>query len=175
MSLCPRLSWFLPIVSETVPVWSYIPPNATLRKRIPRASNEGLPIRHTSIWGSGQGCPLLRTLTEHRSSMFSLEGGLEGLPLRVSNEGLPICYTSLKGSGQDCPSTARIGRAPFHRARSASKKDGLAAPSPLQARSHFLLKGWSGSIPHCAIGRTPPMLSQLLNETKGQGFASSCG
>ena len=24
--------------------------------------------------------------------------------------------------------TARIGRAPFHRARSASKKDGLAAP-----------------------------------------------
>ena len=26
--------------------------------------------------------------TRHRSSIFSLEGGLDGLPLRVSNEGL---------------------------------------------------------------------------------------
>jgi hypothetical protein len=25
----------------------------------------------------------------HRSSIFSIEGGLDGLPLRVSNEGLP--------------------------------------------------------------------------------------
>ena len=39
-------------------------------------------------------------------------------------------YTSLKGSGQDCPSTARIGRAQFHRARSASKKDGLTVLLP---------------------------------------------
>ena len=31
--------------------------------------------------------------------------------------------------------TARIERAPFHRARSASKKDGLAAPFPLFAKS----------------------------------------
>ncbi|HMI38927.1 MAG TPA: hypothetical protein VK500_03410, partial [Nitrospiraceae bacterium] len=30
--------------------------------------------------------------------------------------------------------TARIGRAPFHRARSASKKDGLAAPYPTLLR-----------------------------------------
>ena len=38
--------------------------------------------------------------------------------------------------------TARIGRALTHRARSASKKDGLAAPFPsFQARS-FSLQGW---------------------------------
>jgi len=27
--------------------------------------------------------------SDHSSSIFSLEGGLDGLPLRVSNEGLP--------------------------------------------------------------------------------------
>ena len=32
--------------------------------------------------------PRLRASNEHRSSTFSLEGGLDGLPLRVSNEGL---------------------------------------------------------------------------------------
>ena len=30
----------------------------------------------------------LRASSDHRSSIFSLEGGLDGLPLRVSNEGL---------------------------------------------------------------------------------------
>jgi hypothetical protein len=103
MSLCPRLSWFLPIVSETVPVWGYIPPNATLRKRIPHASRRGPSDSPYLYLGECQDCPSLRTSTEHRSSIFSLEGGLEGLPLRVSNEGLPIPYTSLKGSGQGCP------------------------------------------------------------------------
>ncbi len=39
--------------------------------------------------------------TMYRSSIFSLEGGLDGLPLRVSNEGLPILYTSLiKGAAK---------------------------------------------------------------------------
>src|SRR5437870_3769922 len=41
--------------------------------------------------------------------------------------------------------TARIGRATFHRARSASKKDGLAAPYPLLCASYplhyFIFKG----------------------------------
>jgi len=30
----------------------------------------------------------------HRSSNFSLEGGLDGLPLRVSNEGLPSAHVA---------------------------------------------------------------------------------
>ena len=32
--------------------------------------------------------PLLRASSDHCASIFSLEGGLDGLPLRVSNEGL---------------------------------------------------------------------------------------
>jgi hypothetical protein len=52
MSLCLRFRWFLPIVSKTVPMVAiyggYIPLNATVRNRIPRASNEDLPIRYTS-------------------------------------------------------------------------------------------------------------------------------
>ena len=37
------------------------------------------------------GCekPSLRASNDHRTSTCSLEGGLDGLPLRVSNEGLP--------------------------------------------------------------------------------------
>ena len=55
--------------------------------------------------------------------------------LRASNEGLllPPLYRhtfSLKGVA-GLAFTARIGRAPFHRARSASKKDGLVIPYPL--------------------------------------------
>jgi hypothetical protein len=37
--------------------------------------------------------------------------------------------------------TARIGRAPFHRARSASKKDGLAAPYPTLPRPRVARAG----------------------------------
>ena len=33
-------------------------------------------------------CPSLRASSGHRSFIFSVEGGLDGLPLRVSNEGL---------------------------------------------------------------------------------------
>ncbi|MEK7237415.1 MAG: hypothetical protein AAB242_12370, partial [Nitrospirota bacterium] len=44
--------------------------------------------------------------------------------------------------------TARIGRAPFHRARSASKKDGLAAPlSPFGGRALREHRRSSASIP----------------------------
>ena len=39
-------------------------------------------------------------------------------------------YFALRGAAR-LSFTARIGRAPFHRARSASKKDGLAVPLPL--------------------------------------------
>ena len=55
--------------------------------------------------------------------------------LRASNEGLllPSLYRhtfSLKGVAR-LSFTARIGRAQFHRARSASKKDGLVTPYPI--------------------------------------------
>jgi len=47
-----------------------------------------------------------------------------GTPRRAigPGEGLPISYAFLGGSGRRLPFTARIERAPFHRARSASKK-----------------------------------------------------
>ena len=52
--------------------------------------------------------------------------------------------TDLKGVAR-LSFTARIERARFHRARSASKKDGLAAPlRPSQAR-YILRHPWSGS------------------------------
>ena len=46
---------------------------------------------------------------------------------------------------------ARIGRAPFYSARSASKKDGLA-PSLLFFCDPALpsFKGWPGLVPYCA-------------------------
>ena len=62
---------------------------------------------------------------------FSLEGGLDGLPLRVSNEGLlrprvarphPHSLHLPLGERPRLPFNARIERAQFHRARSASKK-----------------------------------------------------
>ena len=47
-------------------------------------------------------------------------------------EGLPIFPTCALWGAAELSFTARIGRAQFHRARSASKKDGLAVPlSPL--------------------------------------------
>ena len=52
------------------------------------ALHEHPPFLSPAHWRSGQGCPSLRALSDHRSSTFSLEGGLDGLLLRVSNEGL---------------------------------------------------------------------------------------
>ena len=53
-------------------------------------------------------CTPLRSSRDHRSSIFSLEGGLGGLPLRVSNEGLllPSIYrhTFHPRESPDCPS-----------------------------------------------------------------------
>ena len=46
----------------------------------------------------------------------------------TAGEGLPILPTSPSGGAARLSFTARIGRALFHRARSASKKDGLAVP-----------------------------------------------
>ena len=53
-----------------------------------------------------------------------------GAPRRAicPGEGLPISYPILGGSGRGLPFTARIERAPFHRARSASKKDTWPLP-----------------------------------------------
>ena len=62
--------------------------------------------------------PSLRASTDHSSSILSLEGGLDGLPLRVPNEGLlrprvaraqeviSSAHQNLAislGSGQGCP------------------------------------------------------------------------
>jgi len=54
-----------------------------------------LLILYTFLQRCGQGCPLLRASSDHRSSIFSFEGGLDGLPLRVSNEVLLILHASL--------------------------------------------------------------------------------
>jgi hypothetical protein len=52
-----------------------------------------------------------------------------------------LCITSLKGVAR-LSFTARIGRAQLYRARSASKKDGLAIPAyPFQACSFTLGDG----------------------------------
>jgi len=74
-----------------------------------------------------------------QACLLSLQGwGLSDLLLRASNEGLlyPFLHHhtfSPKGvSGLSF--TARIGRAQPHRARSASKKDGLVAPYPTLLR-----------------------------------------
>ena len=85
---------------------------------------------------------------------LSLEGRLDGLPLRATFSSAQPTGTSRRasspGEGLPIPSlhhhtfspkgvaglsfTARIGRAQFHRARSASRKDGLAAPYPTLLR-----------------------------------------
>jgi hypothetical protein len=88
------------------------------------------------------------TMLLPHSHRLSQEGGLFGLPLRASNEGLlrprvaraggqqailPLFSsppTSLSRGVARLSFTARIERAQVHRARSASKKDGLAAPLP---------------------------------------------
>ncbi len=72
-------------------------------------------------------------------------------PLRASNEGVlfppPHCHTySLKGVAR-LSFTARIGRAPFHRARSASKKEGLAAPVSFLGRALREHRGLIRAIP----------------------------
>ncbi len=79
-----------------------------------------------------------------RLHCLSQEGGLFGLPLRASNEHLPSVRVPRAQEAHSIlpffPTfplgiarlsfTARIERAQFHPARSASKKDGLAAPLP---------------------------------------------
>jgi hypothetical protein len=51
-----------------------------------------LPPSHSCANCSGTSgwldCPSLSASSDHHFSIFSLEGGLDGLPLRVSNEGL---------------------------------------------------------------------------------------
>src|SRR5436309_14754810 len=107
---------------------------------------ERLPILHTILKGSGQGCPQPRASNDHRSSIFSLEGGLEGLPLRVYNEGLPILCTSLWRSDQGCPLLRAWDEHSFIvRVLRARRAPGHSFPS-FQARSFFLSKGgldWS--------------------------------
>jgi hypothetical protein len=89
------------------------------------------------------------TMLLPHSHHLSQEGDLFGLPLRASNEGLlrPRVARAQEANRPPIPSfsffptspsrgavrlsfTARIERAQVHRARSASKKDGLAAPLP---------------------------------------------
>ncbi len=41
--------------------------------------------------------------TIHCSFIFSLEGGLDGFPLRVSNHNLPILYSAILRNGKGCP------------------------------------------------------------------------
>ena len=57
------------------------------------------------------------------------EEGLVDSQLRASNEGLPPSRYITSGERPRLPSTARIGRAPFHRARSASKEGTWPLPS----------------------------------------------
>ena len=78
-------------------------------------------------------------------------GGLVDLSLRASNEGflLPsLRHRAFSPKGVAGLSfTARIGRAPFHRARSASTKGSLVAPASFCARmprmSAFKLVLWA--------------------------------
>ena len=91
------------------------------------------------------------------SSPLPSGGDLVDLSLCASNEGLFLPALqhrtfSLKGVA-GLSFTARIGRAPFHRARSASKKDGLAAP----------FRSFSGRAlrEHKRLTRLPPSLFVL--------------
>jgi hypothetical protein len=63
--------------------------------------------------------------------------------MRPSNEALLRARVPGAQDQRGCPSN------PFHRGGSASKKGTWPLPSPFQARSHFPLKEWSGSIPYC--------------------------
>ena len=82
------------------------------------------------------------------SSLPLVAGGLFGqvagwARLRASNEGLPFLPhpsgRELKGAVGGVPHRARIGRALFHRARSASTRDGLA---PTSISVFFLFPLW---------------------------------
>lgn len=50
--------------------------------------------------------PRLRASNEHRSSTFALDGGLDGLPLRLSNEGLLRRALHEHGRHLVCPLSA---------------------------------------------------------------------
>jgi hypothetical protein len=80
-------------------------------------------------------------------SIFSLEGGLDGFPMRLSNEALPPSRYITLGEWPRLPSTARVERAHPDRARSASKEGAWPPPlipfqsssQKLPRRSHMLL------------------------------------
>ena len=82
----------------------------------------------------GRERPGRHSLSLPSKSLFypPLEGGLEGLSLRVSNEGF-LFHIPPKGVAR-LAFSARIGRAQFHRARSASKK----GTWPLLPHPYFL-------------------------------------
>ncbi len=75
-------------------------------------------------WGLAS-LPILPWSCQARLFSFRV-GSLIGLAVRASNEEClrPRFALSIHSHQEwpDCPSTARMGRAPFHRARSASKK-----------------------------------------------------
>jgi len=85
-------------------------------------------------------------------------------PTRVAFQESPISHTSLKRSGQ-AALPARIGRAPFHRARSASKKDTWPHLFP----SFFSFHSSWGRPPivlYCAR-RTRPFRGRAFREQRG--------
>ena len=85
--------------------------------------------------------PAVSPLPFQARSPTSPQSGLVDPRLRASNEHVLILYISLLGEWPRLPFTARIERAQFHRARSASKKGPGRSPSLIQARL-FSSQGW---------------------------------
>jgi len=118
------------------------PSNEALpRARVPGAQDQrGCPSNpfYRGGFASTETIPAVSPLPFHARSL-SLQGwGLIDLPMRASNKSLlrPSLphHTFFPKGVAGLSFTARIGRAQFHRARSASKKDGLVAPYPNHLR-----------------------------------------
>ena len=93
------------------------------------------PRRVRPLKGSGRGCPLLRASSDHRFIVGALRARRapgHSFPIiprpRVARAQKIIRLHPLLCSGSK--GSARVSFHPFHRAASASKKDGSATPSP---------------------------------------------
>jgi hypothetical protein len=109
----------------------------------------------------------------HHSSTFSLEGGLDGLPLRVSNESLPVSSIYLKGSGQVALHCAHR-TSTFLSCAFCEQEGHLAAPLPTSKLARISLQRVAWLILNCACRtRLQIIHPSLLVLSSGMGADGS--
>ena len=112
--------------------------------------SEGLPVRHTSLQGSGRGCPLLRASNEHSFTVRVLRArrapghsllSFSGRALREQRRLTGYPFFSYAGRGARTSNDRR--QDPHHNQRGQAPFAKLKEPVPIIEKYYiFPLKSW---------------------------------